>query len=197
MAGRTDVCRSVGTSFQAKQWLSLDLCGLFGVSFSWFVHFYALVVNGAVLISNSLVACSIYFALYIPTSFLALLSLYRAWTTDPGAVPMGARPLTIVRRASTQSLTGGDSSDTAGRRRRGVRRCHKCDDNYKPPRAHHDSVTGRCIVKFDHFCPWYVRLHCWFVATRKIMLQKIYCLGAPRDKDLPLCLRRLLGFFSL
>jgi len=37
---------------------------------------------------------------------------------------------------------------------RGVRRCRKCKDNFKPPRAHHDSVTGRCIVKLDHFCPW-------------------------------------------
>lgn len=39
-------------------------------------------------------------------------------------------------------------------RKRGVRRCRKCGNNYKPPRAHHDSVTGRCISKFDHFCPW-------------------------------------------
>ena len=163
MAGRQDLCRAVGTSFEAKRWLSLDLCGLFGVGFSWFVHFYALIVNGAVLISNSLLASSIYFAMYLPTSFLAMISLYRAWTTDPGAVPMGARPLTIVRRASTQSLTESNNS-TEPQRRRGVRRCHKCDDNYKPPRAHHDSVTGRCIVKFDHFCPWYVihwMLYCY------------------------------------
>eukprot|EP00977_Amphora_coffeiformis_P026324 scaffold25556_cov137-Amphora_coffeaeformis.AAC.2 len=164
MPGRKDLCGAVGTSFHAKQWLSLDACGLFGVSFSWFVHFYALIVCGALLISDSLVATSIYFALYVPTSFLAMASLYRAWTTDPGAVPMGARPLTLVRRASTQSLSGNKSGDnnkttTPGeppRRRRAVRRCHKCEDNYKPPRAHHDSVTGRCIVKFDHFCPWYV-----------------------------------------
>jgi hypothetical protein len=40
------------------------------------------------------------------------------------------------------------------RRRRGVRRCGTCNDNYKPQRAHHDSITGRCIVKMDHFCPW-------------------------------------------
>mmetsp|Transcript_1920 Transcript_1920/g.3790 ORF Transcript_1920/g.3790 Transcript_1920/m.3790 type:complete len:436 (+) Transcript_1920:376-1683(+) len=162
MPGRKDLCGAVGTSFHAKQWLSLDACGLFGVSFSWFVHFYALIVCGALLISDSLVATSIYFALYVPTSFLAMASLYRAWTTNPGAVPMGARPLTLVRRASTQSLSGNKSGDnnkttTPGeppRRRRAVRRCHKCEDNYKPPRAHHDSVTGRCIVKFDHFCPW-------------------------------------------
>jgi palmitoyltransferase len=192
MPGRKECC-GYGTSYDATHWRSLDACGLFGVSFSWFVHFYALAVNGSLLISNSMIACIIYFAMYIPTSFLAMLSLYKAWTTDPGAVPKGARPLTIVRRASTQSLNGsssggnnhaGSSSNALatatsgggdhkggptgnsgnatippppiGTRRRGVRRCHKCEDNYKPPRAHHDSVTGRCIVKFDHFCPWYV-----------------------------------------
>lgn len=25
--------------------------------------------------------------------------------------------------------------------------------NWKPDRAHHCSVTGRCVQKFDHFCP--------------------------------------------
>lgn len=24
----------------------------------------------------------------------------------------------------------------------------------KPPRAHHDSVTGKCIFEMDHYCPW-------------------------------------------
>jgi palmitoyltransferase len=24
----------------------------------------------------------------------------------------------------------------------------------KPPRAHHDSITGRCVLDMDHFCPW-------------------------------------------
>lgn len=56
-------------------------------------------------------------------------------TTNPGLVPPDAGPL---------------PSDTDGV----DRRCFKCGDAYKPPRAHHDSVTGRCIVKFDHYCPW-------------------------------------------
>lgn len=36
----------------------------------------------------------------------------------------------------------------------------------KPPRAHHCSVTGRCIFEMDHYCPWmnncigYVILFC-------------------------------------
>lgn len=59
---------------------------------------------------------------------------------------MGARPLTTFRRSS--------SSQELRPSKRGTRRCHKCNDNYKPPRAHHDSVTGRCIVKMDHYCPW-------------------------------------------
>jgi palmitoyltransferase len=25
---------------------------------------------------------------------------------------------------------------------------------YKPPRSHFDSVTGRLVLNFDHFCPW-------------------------------------------
>ena len=58
---------------------------------------------------------------------------------------MGARPLTTFRRSRSQQEL---------RPQRGTRRCHKCNDNYKPPRAHHDSVTGRCIVKLDHYCPW-------------------------------------------
>lgn len=63
-----------------------------------------------------------------------------------------------VSNAATRSTADGSDNNTQEdlRRvaRRSIRRCHKCQDNYKPPRAHHDSVTGRCIVKFDHFCPW-------------------------------------------
>jgi palmitoyltransferase len=24
----------------------------------------------------------------------------------------------------------------------------------KPPRAHHDSVSGKCVFEMDHYCPW-------------------------------------------
>jgi hypothetical protein len=51
-----------------------------------------------------------------------------------------------VKRASS-----GEVAESNGRRDRAIRRCHKCNDNFKAPRAHHDSVTGRCIVKFDHY----------------------------------------------
>eukprot|EP00522_Entomoneis_paludosa_P006438 CAMPEP_0172453182 /NCGR_PEP_ID=MMETSP1065-20121228/10624_1 /TAXON_ID=265537 /ORGANISM="Amphiprora paludosa, Strain CCMP125" /LENGTH=416 /DNA_ID=CAMNT_0013205357 /DNA_START=272 /DNA_END=1522 /DNA_ORIENTATION=- len=153
---------SYGTSFHAEKWLSLDVCGMLGVTCSWAVHIYALVVIAVKLLSNSMVATVIYFGAYVPAALLAMASLYKAWTTDPGAVPLGARPLTIFRRASSESLgassngcaaVGSENAPTLTSRR-AMRRCHKCNDNYKPPRAHHDSVTGRCVVKFDHFCPW-------------------------------------------
>ena len=153
MGGRSDICRSFcGTSFHAKRWMSLDTCGFFGISLSFGVHVFALTVIATQLISNSLVAAVIYFALYIPVAILAMASLYMAWTTNPGAVPLGARPLVTVRRASSMNSNNSDSNiiSEATTTRRAIRRCHKCQDNYKPPRAHHDSVTGRCIVKFDH-----------------------------------------------
>lgn len=36
-----------------------------------------------------------------------------------------------------------------------IRRCKKCL-KYKPPRTHHCSVCGRCILKMDHHCVWVV-----------------------------------------
>jgi len=103
---------------------------------------YATIISGLFLINDSMmIAPVIYGGMYFPFTILSIWSLYMAWRTDPGAVPMGARPLTKVGSIEEQPL-------------RSIRRCHKCNDNFKPARAHHDSVTGRCIVKFDHFCPW-------------------------------------------
>eukprot|EP01024_Parvocaulis_polyphysoides_P035729 TRINITY_DN31746_c0_g1_i1.p1 TRINITY_DN31746_c0_g1~~TRINITY_DN31746_c0_g1_i1.p1 ORF type:complete len:300 (+),score=14.17 TRINITY_DN31746_c0_g1_i1:209-1108(+) len=35
------------------------------------------------------------------------------------------------------------------------RYCMKCA-NWKPPRAHHDSVSRKCVLKMDHFCIWVI-----------------------------------------
>ncbi|KAL3769350.1 hypothetical protein ACHAW5_008778 [Stephanodiscus triporus] len=144
---------SVGTDFEARYWLSLDPCGLLCLSFSYGLHLFALVASGLVLTSHHVAAQCLYGVLYVPLSTLALWSLTMAAATDPGAVPMGARPLP---GAGEEEGVVVERDDVRGglRRRRGVRRCRKCNDNYKPARAHHDSVTGRCVVKMDHFCPW-------------------------------------------
>jgi DHHC palmitoyltransferase len=66
--------------------------------------------------------------------------------TPPPPPPLQTLPLAHASVSSTSS------SSTS--QQRAIRRCPKCNDNFKPPRAHHDSVTGRCVVKFDHYCPW-------------------------------------------
>ena len=33
------------------------------------------------------------------------------------------------------------------------RKCLRCQ-SVKPPRTHHCSVCGRCVMKMDHHCPW-------------------------------------------
>lgn len=33
------------------------------------------------------------------------------------------------------------------------RYCKKCE-LIKPPRAHHCSICGKCVLKMDHHCPW-------------------------------------------
>ena len=147
MGGRRDLCGGrLGTSFEAHRWLALDPCGFLGISLSFSAHAFAFGVVVSHLIAGSLVAIAVFLLLYTPSVLLAVSSLFMAWTTDPGAVPLGARPLITVKRASS-----GEIIPSEGRSNRALRRCHKCNDNFKPSRAHHDSVTGRCIVKFDHF----------------------------------------------
>lgn len=154
MGGRKDfrLCcssRVLGTSFEATHWRSLDVCGTLGITCSLSVHLFALATIACHLIEASLFSTTVFLLVYTPTAVLALASLYMAWATDPGAVPLGARPLVTIKRAASAEHQQANAS-----RQRALRRCHKCNDNFKPSRAHHDSVTGRCIVKFDHFCPW-------------------------------------------
>lgn len=152
--GRSSI-GSVGTDFPSRHWLSLDPCGLICLTFSYSLHLFALFASAFTLIPHHLLAQILYGVLYVPCALLALWSLTAACTTDPGAVPMGARPIPANLAAESDSIvTERDNVRGGLRRRRGIRRCRKCNDNYKPSRAHHDSVTGRCVVKMDHFCPW-------------------------------------------
>lgn len=195
-----------GTTFDAKHWLTLEVSGFYGISFSLFIHVYAFIILWYDVVLNdtetglvsTLLSNLLFYVCYVPISLLAVVSLFQATFTNPGAVPLGARPFVKVRRilshrtssttdllpppsSSGESVDGNNSNtsntntSTAPITSTGgstlaptattavattevdassIRRCYKCNDNYKPARAHHDSVTGRCIVKFDHYCPW-------------------------------------------
>lgn len=56
------------------------------------------------------------------------------------------------------------------------RYCKKCK-KWKPPRAHHCSVTGACVVKMDHYCVWV--LNCvGLLNYKQFLLFLIYALLA-------------------
>ena len=71
-------------------------------------------------------------AVFVSLAALSLASHSRAMLSNPGAVPLNAKP-----------------SDP----RYYAKECYKCK-NFKPPRAHHCSACGRCVIKMDHHCPW-------------------------------------------
>jgi len=162
--GREDCLKSAfGTSFHAKYWLSLNPAGLCCVSLSLSIHIFSLCTIWNNLIQYSIAAQIIFGVLYVPAATMALANLFMAWSTNPGAVPLGARPLPVLQNTSDDEDEENDlaaplrakaKSGSSKVKQRAIRRCRKCSGNYKPPRSHHDSVTGRCIVKMDHFCPW-------------------------------------------
>lgn len=100
--------------------------------------------------------------------FMLLWCYFSVVVTDPGSVPHAWTPSTMdedleaetVPLASTVGQPGsgislpalvGNSMPHSPK----VRLCKKCS-HYKPPRCHHCSVCGRCILKMDHHCVWVV-----------------------------------------
>ncbi|CAD7705458.1 unnamed protein product [Ostreobium quekettii] len=89
--------------------------------------------------------------------FMLVWSYFAAVLTEPGSVPEDWHPFADDETATRELQrwnTGGDTLyDRADPQR--PRYCRKCH-NWKPERAHHCSVSGRCILKMDHYCIWVV-----------------------------------------
>lgn len=134
-----------GTSHRASIWLCTDSCGLTCAVVTWSLHIFAWsTVTKLVLgpwLGSSLWGLT-HLTLYTCLTVLSLASHGTAMFTNPGAVPQDAQPLPAD--AALLEAKGG------WRKRRFCGRCKA----FKPARAHHDSVTGRCVVKLDHYCPW-------------------------------------------
>jgi hypothetical protein len=86
--------------------------------------------------------------------------------TDPGGVPQGWRPSSSSSEDDLEMQSSPLVDQTAEMmtvaasleitpQSANVRYCKKCCQ-FKPPRCHHCSVCGRCILKMDHHCIWVV-----------------------------------------
>ncbi|KAF4360422.1 hypothetical protein CsatB_004067 [Cannabis sativa] len=93
---------------------------------------------------------------------MLLWSYFAVVITDPGGVPPDWKPVMDEERGEADSLVEAqyDASALASNQlsdinNQTVRFCRKCNQ-FKPPRCHHCSVCGRCILKMDHHCLWVV-----------------------------------------
>ncbi|XP_065858029.1 probable protein S-acyltransferase 14 [Euphorbia lathyris] len=96
---------------------------------------------------------------------MLLWSYFSTVLTDPGGVGPNWRPSVDEERGEADPLmglqhSGGDLSLNQARVHdkpadQRIRFCRKCNQ-FKPPRCHHCSVCGRCILKMDHHCVWVV-----------------------------------------
>uniref|UniRef100_A0A7I4BYX1 S-acyltransferase n=1 Tax=Physcomitrium patens TaxID=3218 RepID=A0A7I4BYX1_PHYPA len=137
----------------------LVVLGVVGVSY------YAVVITnyGPELARGGSDAFTAFLVLFLFHALLAMLlwCYFSVVFTDPGGVPPSWRPSSSEEDLEVPSLplTQNSSHDSAkiptmsqsGR----ARYCRKCSQ-YKPPRCHHCSVCGRCILKMDHHCVWVV-----------------------------------------
>ncbi|KAI7842347.1 hypothetical protein COHA_003987 [Chlorella ohadii] len=105
-------------------------------------------------------------AVYTAVVGMTLWSYLACFATEPGHVPRGWHPFQDAEAAEAE-LESWERLTWEQQQRRGQawdgsaaravvsrpRYCRKCQA-WKPPRAHHDSVTGRCVLRMDHYCLW-------------------------------------------
>ena len=105
--------------------------------------------------AGSAVVALLVLVLFHFCGFMMLWSYCRCVATDPGRVPSGWLPDAVPPELAGGPPPAGflerfDRSDPAR-----PRWCRKCSA-WKPERAHHCSVCGRCVLRMDHHCVWVV-----------------------------------------
>jgi len=141
--GTTKVTKCCGTQEGTCVWFNTsDYIGLVFSALVWMLLCYAFLTVLRMYDTNlfgnhGTQTRKITEANFIVLSVLFMLSCWSYFATmlgDPGSVPWNAHPL-----SSDRNVPGAKFSI-----------CGHCD-SYKPPGAHHDRVSGRCISRMDHF----------------------------------------------
>ncbi|GAB4861894.1 Probable protein S-acyltransferase 14 [Ancistrocladus abbreviatus] len=124
------------------------------------VTYYAVVLTnyGPALYAGGLQCLTAIAVLILFHGLLVMLlwSYFSVVFTDPGSVPPNWRPMNDEEIGEEDPLTGPESSGIPPEAaHQNIRFCRKCNQP-KPPRCHHCSVCGRCVLKMDHHCVWVV-----------------------------------------
>ncbi|KAG2432570.1 hypothetical protein HXX76_008914 [Chlamydomonas incerta] len=144
----------------------------------------ALVVLGSVLV----------ILLFSAVCAMCVWSYLAAVTADPGRVPQGWHPFADEQQARAELERMAYSNYYFDRRDpRRPRFCKRCQA-WKPERAHHCSVTGRCVLKMDHWCIWVV--NCVGLMNYKFFLLFIFYAALGCGLAVLLLLGSIIAFFN-
>eukprot|EP00198_Chlamydomonas_reinhardtii_P005259 XP_001694595.1 predicted protein [Chlamydomonas reinhardtii] len=125
---------------------------------------------------------------------MCVWSYLAAVTADPGRVPQGWHPFADEQQARAELERMSYSNYYFDRRDpRRPRFCKRCQA-WKPERAHHCSVTGRCVLKMDHWCIWVV--NCVGLMNYKFFLLFIFYAALGCALAVLLLLGSVIAFFN-
>ncbi|CAH8615774.1 unnamed protein product [Heterobilharzia americana] len=126
-------------------WFVRDPCGTICLFVTWMLILYAEFVIDFIILdhSPSYAFCWISGTVYHLFAILAVVSHFKAFSTDPGSIPIGAANQALAKYLQQYSSYLPTTPV----------RCTKCL-SIKPMRAHHCRICQRCIRKMDHHCPW-------------------------------------------
>ncbi|XP_048588395.1 palmitoyltransferase ZDHHC3 [Nematostella vectensis] len=125
-----------------------DPCGVACIVFTYLCVIYAdyCIVEHVIIptLSDSLWG-TLHVIIFNVLALLLLISHSRASYSDPGVVPLPTTSLDFSEINKAHSEKPQSNTEWTA--------CTRCEA-YRPPRAHHCRICGRCIKKMDHHCPW-------------------------------------------